>query len=165
MSSPTPHRMDDAVSSATGAPARAVLVTLSLAMLLPALSASIVNVALPSLARAFEASVPAVQWVLIAYLLTITSLVVSAGRMGDLIGRRRLLLAGLAVFTLASALCATSGVDVGRMYERVEDVLGQAQTKAVLVKRAHKLHAQGQSVPGFNHPLYPKGDPRDRNSP
>lgn len=61
---------------------------------------------------------------------------------------------------LASALCATSGVDVGRMYERVEDFLGQAQTKTVLVKRARKLHAQGQSVPGFNHPLYPKGDPR-----
>ena len=61
---------------------------------------------------------------------------------------------------LASALCATSGVDIGRMYERVEDFLGQAQTKAALVKRAHKLHAQGQSVPGFDHPLYPKGDPR-----
>ncbi|MCZ8254116.1 MAG: citrate synthase, partial [Polaromonas sp.] len=61
---------------------------------------------------------------------------------------------------LASALCATSGVDIGRMYERVEDFLGQTQTTAVLVKRAHKLHAQGQSVPGFDHPLYPKGDPR-----
>lgn len=61
---------------------------------------------------------------------------------------------------LASALCATSGVDIGRMYERVEDFLGQGQTKAALVKRAHKLHAQGQSVPGFDHPLYPKGDPR-----
>jgi citrate synthase len=61
---------------------------------------------------------------------------------------------------LASALCATSGVDVGRMYERVEDFLGHTPTKAVLVKRAHKLHAQGQSIPGFDHPLYPKGDPR-----
>lgn len=61
---------------------------------------------------------------------------------------------------LASALCATSGVDVGRMYERVEDFLGQTPTRPVLVKRAHKLHAQGQSVPGFDHPLYPKGDPR-----
>jgi citrate synthase len=61
---------------------------------------------------------------------------------------------------LASALCATSGVDVGRMYERVEDFLGQTPTTPVLVKRAHKLHAQGQSVPGFDHPLYPKGDPR-----
>lgn len=61
---------------------------------------------------------------------------------------------------LASALCATSGVDVGRMYERVEDFLGQTPTTALLVKRAHKLHSQGQSVPGFDHPLYPKGDPR-----
>lgn len=61
---------------------------------------------------------------------------------------------------LASALCATSGVDVGRMYDRVEDFLGQPQTKTVLVKRARRLHAQGQSVPGFDHPLYPKGDPR-----
>lgn len=61
---------------------------------------------------------------------------------------------------LASALCATSGVDVGRMYERVEGFLGQAPTRSVLVQRAHRLHAQGQSVPGFDHPLYPKGDPR-----
>lgn len=61
---------------------------------------------------------------------------------------------------LAAALCATSGVDVGRMYDQVEDFLGHAQTRAVLVRRAHKLHAQGQSVPGFDHPLYPRGDPR-----
>lgn len=61
---------------------------------------------------------------------------------------------------LASALCATSGVDVGRTYERVEDFLGHLQTKTVLVKRARQLHSQGQSVPGFDHPLYPKGDPR-----
>lgn len=61
---------------------------------------------------------------------------------------------------LASALCATSGVEVGRQYERVEDFLGHTQTKTVLVKRAHHLHAQGQSLPGFDHPLYPKGDPR-----
>lgn len=61
---------------------------------------------------------------------------------------------------LASALCATSGVDVGRMYGRVEDFLGRPQGRSVLVRRAHKLHAAGQRVPGFDHPLYPKGDPR-----
>ncbi len=61
---------------------------------------------------------------------------------------------------LASALCATSGLVVGRMYDRGEDFLGHAQTKTVLVKRAQHLHAQGQTVPGFDHPLYPKGDPR-----
>jgi citrate synthase len=59
---------------------------------------------------------------------------------------------------LASALCATSGV--GRMYDHVDDFLGQPQTRTVLLNRARKLHALGQSVPGFNHPLYPRGDPR-----
>lgn len=61
---------------------------------------------------------------------------------------------------LASALCATSGVDVGRMYGRVEDFLGHPRGKSVLGKRASSLHAAGQRVPGFDHPLYPKGDPR-----
>lgn len=48
---------------------------------------------------------------------------------------------------LASALCATSGVDVGRMYGRVEDFLDRPQGRSVLVRRAHKLHAAGQRVP------------------
>ncbi|MDB5929383.1 MAG: citrate synthase, partial [Polaromonas sp.] len=61
---------------------------------------------------------------------------------------------------LASAMCATSGVDVGRMYNRLEDFLGHSRASPVLVKRAQLLHAQGRSVPGFDHPLYPKGDPR-----
>lgn len=61
---------------------------------------------------------------------------------------------------LASALCATSGLEVGRMYERVESFLGRPQTRTVLLRRALGLHAQGQSVPGFDHPLYPQGDPR-----
>ena len=61
---------------------------------------------------------------------------------------------------LASALCATSGVEVGRMYERVEAFLGRPQRGGALVQRAERLHAQGRSVPGFDHPLYPQGDPR-----
>ncbi|MDB5965966.1 MAG: citrate synthase [Polaromonas sp.] len=61
---------------------------------------------------------------------------------------------------LAAALCATSGVDVGRMYERVENFLGQTQSSTVLLRRARQLHAVGHMVPGFGHPLYPKGDPR-----
>ena len=61
---------------------------------------------------------------------------------------------------IASALCATSGIDVGRMYEHVQDFLGKAKSSAVLVSRARRLHAQGHTVPGFDHPLYPKGDPR-----
>lgn len=84
------------------------LASLSLSMLLSALGTSIANVGLPTLADAFAASFQAVQWVVLAYLLAITTLIVSVGRLGDLVGRRRLLLAGIFLFTAASALCAAA---------------------------------------------------------
>jgi len=85
---------------------RGALASLSLSMLLSSLGTSIANVGLPTLAEAFSASFQAVQWVVLAYLLSITALIVSVGRLGDLLGRRRLLLIGIAVFTVASLLCA-----------------------------------------------------------
>lgn len=80
------------------------LASLCLSMVLSALGTSIANVGLPTLAQAFGGSFQQVQWVVLAYLLAITTLVVSVGRLGDLTGRRRLLLAGIALFTAASAL-------------------------------------------------------------
>ncbi len=74
-------------------------------MLLSSLGTSIANVALPTLAQAFTASFQEVQWVVLAYLLAITTLIVSVGRLGDITGRKRLLLAGILLFTVASALC------------------------------------------------------------
>jgi MFS family permease len=58
-------------------------------MLLSSLGTSIANVALPTFVRAFDASFQSVQWVVLAYLLAVTTVVVSAGRLGDLFGRRR----------------------------------------------------------------------------
>lgn len=81
------------------------LATLSLSMLLSSLGTSIANVGLPTLAQSFNASFQEVQWVVLAYLLAITTLIVSAGRLADLVGRRRLLLAGILLFTVASILC------------------------------------------------------------
>ncbi len=81
------------------------LASLSLSMLLSSLGTSIANVGLPTLAQAFSASFQQVQWIVLAYLLAITTLIVSVGRLGDLTGRRRLLLAGIVLFTLASLLC------------------------------------------------------------
>lgn len=74
-------------------------------MLLSSLGTSIANVGLPTLAQAFNASFQQVQWIVLAYLLAVTTLIVSAGRLGDLVGRKRLLLAGIALFTAASVLC------------------------------------------------------------
>ncbi len=84
------------------------LAGLSLSMLLSSLGTSIANVGLPALAQAFTASFQEVQWIVLAYLLAITTLIVSAGRLGDVIGRRRLLLAGILLFTVASLLCGVA---------------------------------------------------------
>jgi EmrB/QacA subfamily drug resistance transporter len=85
--------------------ARGALAGLSLSMLLSSLGTSIANVGLPTLAQAFTASFQEVQWIVLAYLLAITTLIVSVGRLGDITGRRRLLLAGIFLFTVASVLC------------------------------------------------------------
>ena len=84
------------------------LAGLALTMLLSSLGTSIANVGLPTFVQAFGASFQSVQWVVLAYLLAVTTLVVSAGRLGDLLGRRRLMLAGIATFTLASLACVAS---------------------------------------------------------
>jgi len=85
-----------------------VLATLALCTLLPSLGTSIANMALPTLAAAFGVSFQLVQWVVLAYLLATTTLIVSAGRLGDLTGRRRLLAAGIVLFTAASGVCGVA---------------------------------------------------------
>ncbi|HRH95450.1 MAG TPA: MFS transporter, partial [Prosthecobacter sp.] len=74
-------------------------------MLLSSLGTSIANVALPTLAQTFSASFQEVQWIVLAYLLAVTTLIVSVGRLGDILGRRRLLLSGIFLLTAASVLC------------------------------------------------------------
>jgi EmrB/QacA subfamily drug resistance transporter len=87
---------------------RGALIALSLPMLMASLDTSITNTALPVLADVFSAPFRAVQWIVLAYLLAITTFIVSVGRLGDLIGRRRLLVAGISLFTLASLACGAA---------------------------------------------------------
>ncbi|MBH2010954.1 MAG: MFS transporter [Xanthomonadaceae bacterium] len=105
---------------------RWALASLSLSMLLSSLGTSIANVGLPTLAQAFNASFPQVQWVVLAYLLAITTLIVSVGRLGDITGRRRLLLAGIVVFTAASGLCGVAPTLWLLMAARAAQGLGAA---------------------------------------
>ena len=87
---------------------RWMLASLSLSMLLSSLGTSIANVGLPTLAQAFNASFQEVQWVVIAYLVAVTTVIVSVGRLGDMTGRRRLLLIGVLLFTVASVMCGVA---------------------------------------------------------
>lgn len=63
---------------------------------------------------------------------------------------------------IASALCASAGLQVARVFDRVDGLLHGASSAAVLRQRARALQARGVAVPGFDHPLYPQGDPRAR---
>ncbi len=107
-------------------PVRWVLLSLSLSMLLSSLGTSIANVGLPTLAHAFNASFQQVQWVVIAYLLAITTLIVSVGRLGDVMGRRRLMLVGIGLFTVASGLCGIAPTLWLLIAARVAQGLGAA---------------------------------------
>src|SRR5262245_15517635 len=72
------------------------------------LDGSIVNVALPTLVTELSTTFATVQWIVLAYLLVVSSLVLGAARMGDLHGKKRIYLGGLALFTAASFGCALS---------------------------------------------------------
>lgn len=69
------------------------------------IDATVVNVALPAIQASLGGTVIDVQWVVEAYGLLLSALVLVGGSMGDLFGRRRLFLAGVAVFAIASAAC------------------------------------------------------------
>ena len=94
-----------ATGHASDSAGRWALISLALSMLLSSLGISIANVALPSLAEAFGTSFQSVQWVVLAYLLAVTVMIVTAGRLGDLVGHRRMLIGGISLFALASGLC------------------------------------------------------------
>lgn len=102
MNSPQAKPPAPAMPSST----RWALASLSLFMLLPSLGTSIANISLPTLTQEFGATFQQVQWVVLSFLLVTTTLVVSAGRLGDVVGRRRLLMAGVTLFTAASAVGA-----------------------------------------------------------
>jgi MFS family permease len=77
----------------------------SLGVLLAAANTSTLDVALPVVARHFRASATAASWALLTYMLVNTVLILAFGRLADIVGRRRLYLAGLGTFTLASLAC------------------------------------------------------------
>src|SRR5207244_6853866 len=83
----------------------ASLFVVCLAQLMIVLDVTIVNVALPSIERELHFSQGNLTWVVNAFLVTFGSLLLLAGRLGDLAGRKRVFLAGLTIFTLASLLC------------------------------------------------------------
>src|SRR6202167_2407243 len=106
------------------------LIVLCAGTLMIILDGTIVNVALPSIQRNLGFSQSGLAWVINAYLIAFGGLLMLVGRLGDLIGRRKIFLTGLVVFTLASLLCGISNSQALLIGARFVQGIGGAMTSA-----------------------------------
>lgn len=154
LSSAVPAPCDTAVSSAPAsgdAPnhPRLVLATCILASSLAFVDGSVLNIALPAIRASFGAATAEVQWVMNAFTLPLSALLLLGGAAGDLYGRRRIMLWGIALFTFASALCAFApsleALLAGRALQGVGAAMLMPNSLAIL-SAAFAGEARGRAV-------------------
>jgi EmrB/QacA subfamily drug resistance transporter len=104
-----------------------------LAMLMNTLDGSVVNVALPAIQRDLGFSQSNLSWVVNAYLITFGSFLLLSGRLGDLIGRKRVFLGGVLLFTLASVVCGLAQDQLVLIAARFVQGLGGAISSSVII--------------------------------
>src|SRR5690349_442100 len=109
------------------------LVVLCVGMLMIVLDATIVNVALPKIQSDLGFSQSSLAWVINAYLITFGGLLLLAGRLGDLLGRRDVFMSGLALFPAASLACGLADSQTVLVVSRFIQGLGGALTPAVIL--------------------------------
>ena len=109
------------------------LVVLCTGMMMIVLDMTVVNVALPSIQSALHFSQSSLAWVVNAYLIAFGGLLLLAGRLGDLLGRRRIFLIGLVVFTAASLVCGLATSQAMLIGARFLQGAGGAMTSAVIL--------------------------------
>jgi EmrB/QacA subfamily drug resistance transporter len=108
-----------------------VMIATGSGIFLGTIDSSIVNVALPTMAKDLDTTFAAVQWVVVAYLLTLATLVLSVGRLGDMLGKKRIYTIGFAVFTVGSVLCGLAPTIVWLVVARVVQAVGAAMIFAL----------------------------------
>ncbi len=85
-----------------------VLIAIGMSTFMSALDTSVVNTVLPIITKSFESHIATVEWVVIIYLLIVSGLLLSFGRLGDIRGHRTVFLIGFSIFIISSALCGMS---------------------------------------------------------
>ena len=126
-----------------------IVLVISLGSFMAGLDVTIVNIALPSIGKAFDVSTVTVSWVLNAYLIILISLLLAASRLGDMKGYRKIFLAGFILFTIGSALCGISpGIDVLILSRMLQAVGGAiiAALGAVMVTSYLPSALRGQAL-------------------
>jgi len=135
-----------------GWPRWRVFPPVALGVIMATLDASVVNIALPTLQRVWQAGLSEVEWVALAYSLTLTGLLLAAGRLADARGRRTVYGAGLLLFTLASVLCglapALESLIALRVFQGVGAALLSANGSALLVQ-AFPPEERGRALGAF----------------
>jgi len=129
-----------------------ILTVVSLGSLMATLDASIVNIALPSIQGDFGVDLTTIEWVVVAYLLVIGSLLLPFGRLGEVVTFKRVYLVGFAVFTLASICCGASPNELTLIGFRVVQSIGAAMMMAMgpaIVARTFPARERGRAL-GLN---------------
>ncbi|WP_321505457.1 MFS transporter [uncultured Methanoregula sp.] len=126
-----------------------IVIVIALGSFMAGLDATIVNIALPAIAKSFDVSTVAVSWVLNAYLIILVSLLLAASRLGDMKGYRNIFLGGFALFTLGSALCGLSPTLDILILSRMLQAIGGAVISAlgaVMVTSYLSASLRGQAL-------------------
>ncbi|MGE5841987.1 MAG: MFS transporter [Deltaproteobacteria bacterium] len=125
------------------------LITVAATTMMATMDASITNIAFPVLTRVFQTDVSVVMWVSVAFVLVSTSSMLIIGKIGDMVGRRRIFLVGIAVFTLGLLACALADSIGSLILFRALQAIGAAMTiscGAAIVTEAFPAHEVGKGL-------------------
>jgi EmrB/QacA subfamily drug resistance transporter len=129
------------------------LIVVCLAMLMNALDATVVNVALPKIQQDLHFTQANLAWVIDAYLVAFAGFLLLAGRLGDLVGRKKVFLGGLAVFTAASAVCGfanSQGLLIGaRFVQGAAGALSTSVILAIIATEFHDSHERARAMSAY----------------
>ena len=126
-----------------------ILLSVGMGVFLATIDASIVNIALPTLVKTFSIKFSVVQWVALSYMLTIATLILSMGRLGDVKGKKRIYLSGMIIFTLSSIFCGLSQTIYWLIFFRVIQGIGasmMASLGAALVTESFPSSERGRAL-------------------
>ena len=124
----------------------ATLLIVCFAQLMIVLDVTIVNVALPAIQQDLGFSQANLSWVVNAFLVTFGSLLLLAGRVGDLLGRRRVFLSGLIIFTAASLLCGVASTQAELIGARLLQGAGACSSPASSRSRSRRCCAASRRL-------------------
>jgi len=126
-----------------------IMAAAGMGILLGTIDASIVNVALPTLAHEFHTSFSTVQWVALAYMLTMSTLTLTMGRLGDMVGKKKIYASGMVIFTTGSILCGLSSSIYWLIGFRMFQAIGASMTAALgtaIITEAFPPHERGKAI-------------------